>query len=51
MRYESWANGEIKLITNLYCPFSILLGSLSYEMLYFYLHCNSKYYQKHAKYL
>ena len=35
-------NGKIKLITHLCCLFSTILGSLSQEMLYYHLYCNSK---------
>ena len=37
-----WSNGKIKLITHLCCLFSTILGSLSQEMLYCHLYCNSK---------
>ena len=39
-----WINGKIKLITHLCCLFSTILGSLSWEMLYCHLYCNSKCY-------
>ena len=35
-------NGKINLITHLCCLFGTILGSLSQEMLYCHLYCNSK---------
>ena len=43
IRNLSWTNRKIKLITHLYCSFSIFLRSLSLEMLYCLLYYNRKY--------